>query len=122
MFDTLDTLDASRSSRPQHPRPALGVPYVAAEDDLSQGLAALFGELVGVAPVGIHDNLFELGGDSLLAIQLLARVRAAWGVSVRPVDFFKTPTVEALAVLVELLLIEQIAQDDTPDTAATLPV
>ncbi|MEN7528717.1 SDR family NAD(P)-dependent oxidoreductase [Cupriavidus sp. DL-D2] len=122
MFDTLDTLGASRSSRPQHPRPALGVPYVAAEDDLSQGLAALFGELVGVAPVGIHDNLFELGGDSLLAIQLLARVRAAWGVSVRPVDFFKTPTVEALAVLVELLLIEQIAQDDTPDTAATLPV
>ncbi|HBY34627.1 MAG TPA: hypothetical protein DEH65_06530, partial [Delftia acidovorans] len=59
-------------------------------------------------PVGVHDNLFELGGDSLLALQILGRVKKRFGVELHPAAFFKAPTVGELAVLVETRLIEEI--------------
>jgi NAD(P)-dependent dehydrogenase (short-subunit alcohol dehydrogenase family)/acyl carrier protein len=106
-----------------HDRPALSTPYAQPQSELEQDLAALWGEFLGLSRIGIHDNLFELGGDSLLAIQLLARVRSAYGVELHPADLFKTPTVAALAVLVEIRLIEQIeSADETATDTAELVV
>lgn len=99
---------ASDGARRNHPRPTLPTDYVAPAGDLESGLADIWSDVLGISPVGIHDNLFELGGDSLLAIQLLAKVRSAYGVELHPAAFFKTPTVAALAVLVETRLIEEI--------------
>ena len=64
--------------------------------------------MLGIAGVGVDDNLFELGGDSLLAIQILARARKAYEVELHPAAFFKAPTIRELAVLVETRLIEEI--------------
>ncbi|WP_082542301.1 MULTISPECIES: hybrid non-ribosomal peptide synthetase/type I polyketide synthase [unclassified Rhizobacter] len=83
--------------RTGHPRPVLATPFTAPDGALEEGLATLWTELLGIAPIGVHDNLFELGGDSLLAIRLLSRVRQAQGVELHPALFFKTPTVAALA-------------------------
>jgi aryl carrier-like protein len=58
--------------------------------------------------VGIDDNLFELGGDSLLGVQLLARVRANFAVDLHPADFFRSPTIAGLAALVEIRLLDEI--------------
>ncbi|WP_336692614.1 type I polyketide synthase [Delftia acidovorans] len=99
--------DGSQARR-AHPRPALQNAYVAAEGELQQALAALWTDMLGIAPVGVDDNLFELGGDSLLAIQILARVKKSFGVELHPAAFFKAPTVGELAVLVETRLIEEI--------------
>ncbi|MFJ2995361.1 SDR family NAD(P)-dependent oxidoreductase [Pandoraea sp. NPDC087047] len=104
---------AQLAARARHPRPALRTAFVEPVDDLSIGLADLWGDLLGVDGVGVHDNLFELGGDSLLAIQLLASVRAAWGVDVHPSAFFRLPTIDALGILVESKLIEQIQAQET---------
>ncbi|MFT7773024.1 MAG: SDR family NAD(P)-dependent oxidoreductase [Roseateles sp.] len=82
------------------PRPALRTPYVAPSEGLQLALAEICGELLGLTPIGLEDNLFELGGDSLLAVQILSRVRAAHGASVHPSDFFKQPTVAHLAAAV----------------------
>lgn len=95
-------------ARGGHPRPALQTAYVAAEGELQQALAALWTDMLGIAPVGVHDNLFELGGDSLLALQILGRVKKRFGVELHPAAFFKAPTVGELAVLVETRLIEEI--------------
>lgn len=95
-------------ARGGHPRPALQTAYVAAEGELQQALAALWTDMLGIAPVGVHDNLFELGGDSLLALQILGRVKKHFGVELHPAAFFKAPTVGELAVLVETRLIEEI--------------
>jgi len=67
--------------------------------------------MLGIASVGIDDNLFELGGDSLLAIQILARARKAYEVELHPAAFFKAPTIRELAILVETRLIEEIEAD-----------
>ncbi|WP_307732640.1 phosphopantetheine-binding protein [Massilia sp. MB5] len=104
--------------RQQHARPALSEAYAEPSGPLEEGLAALWSEFLGIAPVGANDNLFELGGDSLLAIQLLAKVRGAYGVELHPAGFFKNPTVAALAVMVETRMIEDI---ERAEAAAVSP-
>ena len=110
LFDALDDKPPAEA-RAGHPRPVLQTAFVAPEGDLEEGLAELWTEALGITPVGAHDNLFELGGDSLLAIRLLSRVRKVYGIELHPAAFFKAPTVAELAALVELRLIEEIESD-----------
>lgn len=110
-----DRLAPAAVPQRQHARPALQTPYAEPATELEQGLASLWSRFLGISPIGANDNLFELGGDSLLAIQLLAQVRSAYGVDLHPSRFFNAPTVAALAVLVELRLIEDI-ENDVPAT------
>jgi len=99
MLAAIEDLPAA-PARAGHPRPVLPTAYAAPEGALEDSLAALWTELIGIAPIGRDDNLFELGGDSLLAIRLLARVRKAHGVELHPAAFFKAPTLAALAAAI----------------------
>jgi acyl carrier protein len=54
-------------------------------------------DVLGIDEVGSHDNFFELGGDSLLAVQLIARVGSVLRLELSLLEFFETPTVEAVA-------------------------
>ncbi|WP_203933636.1 non-ribosomal peptide synthetase [Virgisporangium ochraceum] len=61
-------------------------------------LCRLFGEVLGVDGVGIDDSFFELGGDSIVSIQLSSRARRA-GLVISPRDVFQQRTVAALAAV-----------------------
>ena len=74
-----------------------GVAYRAPRDRRERVLAALFGEVLGVTRVGIDDGFFDLGGHSLSAMRLVARVRAELGVEVPIRAVFDAPTVAGLA-------------------------
>jgi phthiocerol/phenolphthiocerol synthesis type-I polyketide synthase E len=78
------------------------------ESELEKAIAEVWQTLLGMDAIGIDDNLFELGGDSLLGIQLLSRVRAGFAVDLHPADFFRSPTIAGLAALVETKLIDEI--------------
>src|SRR5207248_9532332 len=47
---------------------------------VEETLAGIWSEVLGVEPIGIEDNFFQLGGDSLLATQVISRLRRAFGV------------------------------------------
>src|SRR5262249_58452183 len=64
-------------------------------------LCALYAEVLGVERVGIDDNFFALGGDSITSIQLVSRARKA-GVVITPRAVFQHQTVAALAASAEL--------------------
>ncbi|HJZ96157.1 MAG TPA: HAD-IIIC family phosphatase [Candidatus Solibacter sp.] len=79
---------------------------------LERDLAALWSELLDISAVGIHDNFFEIGGHSLLAVQLLSRVRQIYGVDLSlEVVYSGEFTVAELAKAVELKEIEQSGGD-----------
>ncbi|SAI08030.1 polyketide synthase [Bordetella ansorpii] len=94
----------------RHPRPALPNAYVAPASDLEEALAELWSGVLGFEPIGAGDSLFDLGGDSLTAIQILAQVRKQYELALHPAELFNDPTVAGLATRVELGLIEQIAR------------
>ncbi|WP_165226314.1 amino acid adenylation domain-containing protein [Aquisphaera insulae] len=70
---------------------------VAPRDEIEAKLAAIWEELLGVRPIGVHAGFFDLGGHSLLAIRMLSRVEAELGREVPLSALFVAPTVAGLA-------------------------
>ncbi|HEX7173776.1 MAG TPA: SDR family NAD(P)-dependent oxidoreductase, partial [Pyrinomonadaceae bacterium] len=100
----LDSLRAEKEQAahaPRHPRPSLPTSFVAPSSEAEKIIAEIWQQLLGLEQVGIHDDFFTLGGESLLAVQLTSRIRAALHVEIGPGDLFDTPTVAALAEVVE---------------------
>jgi acyl transferase domain-containing protein/acyl carrier protein len=89
----------------RQPRPLLANDFVAPCTELEAQLAGIWQELLGIEPIGIHDSFFDLGGDSLLIIRLIARLRERVGVGIAMQDLFETPTVAGLAETLQTTLV-----------------
>ena len=70
--------------------------YRAPADAVEEILAGIYAQVLGLERVGVEESFFELGGDSILSMQVVARARAA-GVLCRPRDIFVEQTVAGLA-------------------------
>jgi amino acid adenylation domain-containing protein/non-ribosomal peptide synthase protein (TIGR01720 family) len=94
--------------------PAAEQPSTEAE----RALADVWGEVLGRNDVGVGDNYFDLGGDSIRAIQIVSRLRRlGWAVRVR--DFFQHPTISALAPMMarssaDLLPVSEASRGEIP--------
>jgi len=83
------------ASIPQHARPEISVPYVAPGTETEQILATIWQELLGIEQVGIHDDFFELGGDSLKAVSIVSRIRKELQIDVPVFTLFSYQTIRA---------------------------
>ena len=83
-------------SRRARPRPELEAPYVAAKNQVEEILSRVWQHVFGLERIGIHDNFFQLGGDSILSIQIAAQASKA-GLRLRAKHLFEYPTIAALA-------------------------
>jgi surfactin synthase thioesterase subunit/acyl carrier protein len=68
-------------------------------DTVELRLAVLFQEVLGIAEIGVHNSFFDLGGHSLAAIRLAARIRETFGITLPVASLFAASTVETLARL-----------------------
>ncbi len=75
--------------------------YVAPRTPVEETLAAILAELLKRERVGVESNLFEMGGHSLMVMQLIGRIREAFGVDLTVQNVFETPTVAGLAAVVD---------------------
>ncbi|HEX7333474.1 MAG TPA: amino acid adenylation domain-containing protein [Pyrinomonadaceae bacterium] len=82
---------------PDGERPTLEAPFVAPRSDLERGIASVWQEVLQVSKVGIHDNFFDLGGHSLMLVQIHGKLRAQLQRDLSVVEMFRYPTVNALA-------------------------
>ncbi|GFJ83607.1 hypothetical protein Phou_077870 [Phytohabitans houttuyneae] len=97
------------------PDPQGSAAYVAPRTDAEWHLAAVWQAVLKVDRVGVEDDFFELGGDSILSIQVVSRARQQ-GLELTPRDLFAHPTVAALAAAA------RSTEDTGPVTAEQGPV
>lgn len=104
-FIFLDTLPLNPNGKID--RSALPVPdvatlintvnFVAPRNPTEEILAAIWGQVLGLEKVGIADNFFEIGGNSLLATQVISRLRSALSVEIPLRSLFSNPTIASFA-------------------------
>jgi phthiocerol/phenolphthiocerol synthesis type-I polyketide synthase E len=80
-----------------HARPESGVPYRAPGNPMEAKIAEIWRELLGVDRVGVDDDFFLLGGNSLAGLQILSKMRAEFDVELPLKAFFEARTVSAMA-------------------------
>ncbi|WP_138500697.1 type I polyketide synthase [Nostoc sp. PA-18-2419] len=114
-FD-LDSLPDSKSSSQidsssLYSRPNLTNSYVASTNELEKQITQIWQEVLGIAEIGIYDNFYELGGDSLIATQLISRLRANFPVDLPLRDLLLQAMMPIKqAEMIERLLVEKIEE------------
>jgi aryl carrier-like protein len=107
-FVRLDSLPLSQNGKvirdalpaPDTQRPDVGSAYVAARSDTERALAAIWEQVLEIEGIGVRDNYFDLGGDSITAVQIIARAHRQ-GIPITLHQLFEQLTVESLARAVD---------------------
>ena len=84
----VEARDQDSSSRPHE--------YVAPRTHEETVLADIWSRILGLESVGVYDDFFRLGGDSILATQVVSQVRKLMEVDLSPITMFETPTIAGL--------------------------
>jgi len=84
-----------------HQRPELDSEYLEPRSEIQQTLAHIWGKFFGFRQVGIRDDFFDLGGDSLKALIVLPMIHKALDIEIPIAEFFNRPTIESLAEFIE---------------------
>ncbi len=80
------------------------------ENEIQEKLVKIWQEVLGVNKVGIKDNIFELGGDSLKITQMASRIREEFGVELEQTLLFENPALNVLAEIIEKA--DKISEDE----------
>ncbi len=94
-------VDRKALPAPDQSRPELEHSYTAPRTPVEALLANIWAEVLKLDKIGIHDNFFQLGGHSLMATQVVSRVRQAFQVELPVRALFEAPTVAELALRIE---------------------
>jgi acyl transferase domain-containing protein len=78
-------------------RPVLETEYVSPRNEIEKQIAETWAQFFGFEQVGIDDDFFELGGDSLKALIVLAKIKNVLGIELSMEEFFPRPTIRKLA-------------------------
>ena len=92
-------IDRRALPAPDFTRPASEKSFVPARNHLERQIANIWENVLGVRPVGVQDNFFDLGGYSLLAVRVTRQIEKVFGKKLPVTALFQLPTVEQLAQL-----------------------
>jgi acyl carrier protein len=94
-------IDRRALPAPQHTHPELQRAFVAPRNSTEDMLARLWSRLLKIEQIGIHDDFCTLGGDSLMAMQVIAHLRRSLQIQLPLARFFGTRTIAELAKIIE---------------------
>jgi thioesterase domain-containing protein/aryl carrier-like protein len=89
---------------PVFTRPSVSATFAPPRDEVERELASMWKALLGVAEVGVNDDFFELGGQSLVAVRLFQRIGKKYGVELPLATLFQAPTIAECAELLRTAL------------------
>jgi acyl-CoA synthetase (AMP-forming)/AMP-acid ligase II/acyl carrier protein len=84
--------------------------FIAPQESVEKALAGIWSEVLGIERISVNDNFFALGGDSLRAAQVVARVRNTFQVELPLRSVFRDPTLAGQAWLIEEMILEEVEQ------------
>jgi len=90
-------VDRGKLPEPGSHRPTLEASYVSPRNGVERTISAVWQDVLKLEQVGIHDNFFDLGGNSLLVVQVQNGLRNRLNREIPLLDFFQRPTVSGLA-------------------------
>jgi acyl carrier protein len=96
------------------------VEHVAPRTEIERAIVSIWQRAIGMAGIGVKDELFALGGDSVFASQILGLVNKKYGIQIHPEEAYELFTIEKLAEAVEIKLINLIDSMDEDEIAAAL--
>jgi acyl carrier protein len=117
-FVTLDALPLTPSGKVDRralPAPAPIEPtsvYVAPRNRREQRLCAIWSQYLGRDRIGINDNFFDLGGHSLLGIQIMSAIQQSFKVNLPLKYLFERPTVAELTGAIEQALLSSVSPEE----------
>ena len=94
--------------------------FIAPRTPVEETLAAIIAEVLKLPRVGIDEDFFHLGAHSLLGAQVIARIRADFGIELKLLDVFDAPTVSELSVRIEEALARQLEGMSDAEVEAAL--
>jgi acyl carrier protein len=98
MYDPEQVLKAIETQKQQRGLHDAEGTYVAPRSEVEQELVKIWAAVLGLQRVGVNDNFFKLGGNSIIAAQLLSRVRDSFQVELPLRLMFEMPTVAGLSI------------------------
>jgi len=99
-----------------HPRPGLDEEYVAPNTGIEHRLAGIWRDVLRVEPIGVHDDFFALGGDSVMALQIVSRARES-GLVLTAAALFEHSTIAGLAATLASVTVTEEAAHETAAAA-----
>ncbi len=81
-------------------RPELSTPFVGPRNEVEQKLARIWQDFLGIKKLGIHDDFFELGGDSLKVINIIPKIHKALDVEIPLAEFFNHPNISGIGAYI----------------------
>ncbi len=104
-------VDRKALPSPESERPELDKEFVAPSTPTEIALARIWSEVLSIENISIYDNFFDLGGHSLSAVQVTAKVHQTFNVNLSLQTFFQSATLEKLARAIDEKLLELIEND-----------
>jgi amino acid adenylation domain-containing protein/non-ribosomal peptide synthase protein (TIGR01720 family) len=120
-LSTNGKVDRQALPKPQQSLRELAVNYIAPISEVETTLAKLWQQLLGVKEVGLADNFFDLGGDSIVNIQIVAAARES-GIHISPQQIFDYPTIQELAAVAGIAKTFEASQETVTGPVSLLPI
>jgi acyl carrier protein len=95
----------------------LETPFTPPSSDLEHELAAIWTDLLGISPIGIHDNYFDLGGDSLLTLRLLSQIETTFQQTISLSNLLLNPTIANITAQLDAQSTEELADAVAAETS-----
>ncbi|MGB8495404.1 MAG: amino acid adenylation domain-containing protein [Candidatus Acidiferrum sp.] len=108
-------IDKKALPAPSHKNVSDARTFMAPRTDIEKALAAIYAELLKVERIGIHDDFFDLGGHSLMAIKAVSKIREAFGVDLPLATLLEAPTIADLSKILR-------KEDWVPSWASLVPM
>lgn len=115
-----DAADGRADKAPAYSRPSLATAYEPPTNEIEKTIAEIWQGILGIGQVGVNDDFTALGGNSLLAVQVVAHTSDAFQLELAVESFYQRPTVRGMTETVLEMLVSMAGEENLEELISTL--